>query len=133
MLGMEKSSSKNRTCMCMELDPDFFYLIQSYAERSGLCAVHVSRAVDFLSYMKQEHPVAVCLEPEQLVDRAAWDILRAIKADSETAGIPVILFSWLDEEDQALEAGADVYVKKPVMYGNFLDALTVAGVRYENQ
>jgi len=41
----------------------------------------------------------------------------------------VILFSWLNEEDQALRAGASVYVRKPVMYVDFVDALAVAGIR----
>jgi hypothetical protein len=45
----------------------------------------------------------------------------------------VILFSWLNEEEQALKAGANVYVKKPVMYVDFSDALAEAGIRLENQ
>jgi len=118
--------------MCVGLDPDFFYLIQNYAQRSGLSAVHTNLTTDLLVCIKRERPVVLFMEPEQLVDRTAWKILRTIKADPEIAGIPVILFSWLDEEDQALEAGVDVFVKKPVMYANFLDALAVAGVHHEN-
>ncbi len=129
---MDTQNPINRTCVCVGLDPDFFYLIQNYAERSGLLAVHTSLSAKLLPFIKREQPVAILMEPENLVDQAAWNIMRAIKDDRETADIPVILFSWLDEEDQALEVGVDVYVKKPVMYANFLEALTAAGVPYEN-
>lgn len=129
---MDTQKTTNRTCMCVGLDPDFFYLIQNYAERSGLFAVLTNLSANLVPFIKREQPIALFMEPEHLVDRTAWDILRAIKADRETAGIPVILFSWLDAEDQALAIGVDVYVKKPVMYANFLDALAAAGVHHES-
>jgi CheY-like chemotaxis protein len=129
---MDTQKTSNRTCMCVGLDPDFFYLIQNYAERSGLFAVLTNLSANLVLFIKREQPIALFMEPERLIDRSTWDILRAIKADRETAAIPVILFSWLDEEDQALEAGVDVYVKKPVMYTNFLDALAAAGVSLES-
>ena len=127
------SSPVKRTCMCVELDSDFYYLIQKYAERSGLSALLVSRGAEALQLAKKVRPNLICLEPEQGADRSAWEVLAALKSDSETAAIPVILFSWLNEEEQALKAGADVYVKKPVMYVDFTGALEVAGIRLENQ
>ncbi len=129
---MDKSFARNRTCICVAFDPDFYYLIQSYAERSGMKAILVSHTSDLLVRLKLDPPAVICLEPEQLLDETAWELLAKIKADHEVAGIPVILFSWLDEADRAVEAGADVYVKKPVMYIDFIDALSVAGIHYEN-
>lgn len=120
-------------CLCIALDPDFFYLIQSYAGRCGMRALHVARAGDALAVAKQEKPAVVCLEPEHQADRSAWEVLRALKAQAETRPIPVILFSWLEEDEKARSAGAAVYVRKPVMYVDFLDALVSAGVRDKNQ
>ncbi len=114
--------------MCVAFDPDFYYLIQSYAERSGMKAVLINHSGDLFARMKEDLPAVVCLEPEQLLDETAWDILGEIKADPAVAEIHVILFSWLDEADRAVEAGADVYVKKPVMYIDFVEALSVAGL-----
>jgi CheY-like chemotaxis protein len=130
---MDPSQATNRTCMCVELDSDFYYLIQKYAERSGLAALLVSQGAEALQLTKKVRPVVVCLEPERGAEHTAWEVLAALKSDSETAAIPVILFSWLDEKEQALNAGASVYVKKPVMYVDFNDALAEAGIRPENQ
>lgn len=121
------------TCLCVELDPDFYYLIQSYAERSGLSAAHVERGPEALSAVHQSRPAVICLEPEHRADETAWEVLRMLKADAQAAPIPIILFSWLDEEEKARAAGAAVYVRKPVMYVDFLDALAAAGFRRENQ
>jgi CheY-like chemotaxis protein len=121
------------TCLCVALDPDFFYLIQSYAGRCGMRALHVARGGDALAMAKQEKPAVVCLEPEHHADRSAWEVLGALKAQAETQAIPVILFSWLEEEEKARASGAAVYVRKPVMYVDFLEALADAGVRAKNQ
>lgn len=130
---MSPLAESSPTCLCVELDPDFYYLIQSYAGRSGLRAAHVGRGVETLSAVHQIRPAVICLEPEHHADETAWEVLRALKADPLAAAIPVILFSWLEEEEKARVAGAAVYVRKPVMYVDFLDALAAAGFRHENQ
>jgi CheY-like chemotaxis protein len=129
---MDPSQDTNRTCMCVDLDSDFYYLIQKYAERSGMAALLVSQGAKALPLTKKVRPMVICLENEQGADRTAWQVLAALKADSETASIPVILFSWLNDEEQALKSGATVYVKKPVMYVDFSEALAEAGIRVEN-
>jgi hypothetical protein len=47
--------------------------------------------------------------------------------------VPVVLFSWLNEEERALAEGVDVYVQKPVMYVDFLNALADAGIAPDTQ
>ena len=125
---MDSSQNSRQTCMCVELDSDFYYLIQKYAERSGLSALLVSRGAEALPLAKKVRPSLICLELDQGAATGAWEVLAHLKSDSETAGIPVILFSWLDQEEQALKAGANVYVNKPVMYVDFIHALEEAGI-----
>ena len=127
---MDPSQVNKQTCMCVELDPDFYYLIQSYVERSGLCALHVGQASETLHLAKQIHPAVICLERDQHTNQRVREVLNALKTDKETAPIPIILFSWLDQEDPSSKTGADVYVKKPVMYVDFIDALAVVGISH---
>jgi CheY-like chemotaxis protein len=116
------------TCMCVELDSDFFYLIRSFAERSGLRAEYINRGTDALAQARLSRPVVVFLEADHPSQHPAWNVLAGLKADPVTQEIPVVLFSWLDDEELALQKGADVYVRKPVMFADFLSALTTAGV-----
>lgn len=129
---MDPSQVNKQTCMCVDLDPDFYYLIQSYAERSGLCALHVGQASETLHLARQIHPAVICLERGQHSNQPVRDVLNALKTDQETAPIPIILFSWLDEEDKSSKSGADVYVKKPLMYVDFLDALAAVGISHQS-
>ncbi len=52
-----------------------------------------------------------------------WDVLRAIKADPETAAIPVVVVSVLDERAKGLSLGAAEYLVKPVSRDELLAAL----------
>lgn len=115
-------------CICVELDADFFYLIQSYAERVGLHAVHINRGSDLFKAIHKENPVVILLETDHPGHVPAWEILKHLKENQSTKDIPVVLFSWLNEEEHALQAGADVYLLKPVMFVDFVDALSEAGV-----
>jgi hypothetical protein len=59
-------------------------------------------------------------------------VLNALKSDQETAPFPRLLFSWLAEEDKSSKSGADVYVKKPLKYVDFLDALAAVGISHQS-
>jgi CheY-like chemotaxis protein len=68
------------------------------------------------------------METDQPRGTVSWDVLHLLKADPSTAKIPVILFSWLATEEQALSQGADAFVQKPVMFADFMDALALVGI-----
>jgi CheY-like chemotaxis protein len=125
---MDKAALPSSLCLCVQLDADFFYLIRSYVERGGLKAEYITRPADVLSCAKQSHPVALFFETDRPALFPIWDMIEGLKSDKDTASIPVILFSWLDEEPLAEEKGVDVFVRKPVMFGDFLSAMEAAGV-----
>ena len=50
-------------------------------------------------------------------------LCQALKADEATQHIPVAVCSWLDDEECELAAGATFYLKKPILYADFLAAL----------
>ena len=47
-------------------------------------------------------------------DTDGWSVLSALKADSATRSIPVIVQSMLDEPDEGLQRGAAAFLHKPV-------------------
>ncbi len=64
-----------------------------------------------------------------------WEVVRRLKADQRTSGIPVIALTahaMVGDRDRALEAGCDDYDIKPVELARLLgkiDALLPGGVR----
>jgi DNA-binding response OmpR family regulator len=52
-----------------------------------------------------------------------WEVLRAINADPETASIPVVVVSVLDERVKGLTLGAADYLVKPTSRDDVMAAL----------
>jgi len=68
--------------------------------------------------LKNQKISLLILEPASGNDWV-WDLLKQIKMEEETAKIPVIFCSVLDEKKKGLEQGASAYLIKPV-YANVL-------------
>ena len=59
------------------------------------------------------------------------EVLRRIKADPETAKIPVIMLTTTDdprEVERCYELGCSVYLTKPVEYDGFIEAINRLGL-----
>ncbi len=119
----------NETAKIMVIgdDSSFCYLMRRYALKSALPVVFAYMGEDALALVRHENPAAIVLEVGR-PGTAGWDVLRSLKTNQVTCDIPVILCSWLDEEDCGLGVGADVYLRKPILYEDFLSALASVGI-----
>jgi CheY-like chemotaxis protein len=124
---MPPAVSAIRTCLCIDLDADFYYLMQSYAQRSKFLRLEANLDQEVKPAIAQQ-PDVIFLEADNTVGQKSWDKLHALKENAQTRQIPVILFSWLAVEARALEEGADAFLQKPVTYADLLDALALVGI-----
>jgi len=115
------------TIMVIGDDSDFRYLMQRYVRKSAHQIVFAYLGEDALARARREKPTAIVLEVD-LPGTKCWDVLRALRADQVTCDIPVVACSWLDEEERSLEEGADVFMRKPILYEDFLAALMDMGI-----
>jgi len=56
--------------------------------------------------------------------RDGWDVLRSVKGDPATRGIPVVMCSMLRERNLALSLSADDYLEKPIQRDALRDAVS---------
>ena len=59
------------------------------------------------------------------------EVLRRIRSNYRTAGLPVVVLTTSNEERDIVDSyrlGANSFVRKPVMFGDFVDATKVLGV-----
>ena len=59
------------------------------------------------------------------------EVLRRIRSDPRTAGLPVVVLTTSNEERDIVDSyrlGANSYVRKPVMFADFVDATRVLGM-----
>jgi len=78
--------------------------------------------------VRTERPDVVLLDMNLPV-MDGWTAARALKADSATAGIPIIALTahaMSGDRDKALEAGCDDYHPKPVDFSKLLSQIDAA-------
>ena len=101
------------TVLVIDNDPIVCDLVGRMLQRNGYAVEVASTGTKALKRVRRVRPAAIILDV--LMDEmSGWAVLAALKADPETAAIPVIILSILDEKQKGLALGAAEYVTKPV-------------------
>lgn len=108
-------------------DSHFAYLIRRYILMSSHQIVLASLSDDIPTLVRSEKPSAIVLEVNPS-DSTGWEALRLLKKNSVTCAIPVLLCSWMDAKQCALDEGANVFLQMPMMYEDFVSALEAIGI-----
>jgi two-component system phosphate regulon response regulator PhoB len=96
-------------------DEDILTLVQLRLSRSGFEVIVARDGEEALRLVRERHPDLAVLD-WMMPKSSGLEVLRAIRADSETAGIPVILLTARASEadvQEGLDAGAVDYIAKP--------------------
>jgi putative two-component system response regulator len=103
--------------------PQLLYLITRYGEQSGCLVVGAETVDGAVALLGRERPAAVLLHLLPWPDES-WEALRRLKASPAANGIPITIISALADEARARDEGAAHWLWQPVMYADFLAALT---------
>jgi signal transduction histidine kinase/DNA-binding response OmpR family regulator len=94
-------------------DPSALELAQRSLVKQGFSVVTASNGKDGLTLAKQIHPQAITLDVI-MPGMDGWQVLTTLKSDPETADIPVILMSMVDDRELGFALGAADYLTKPI-------------------
>jgi CheY-like chemotaxis protein len=119
--------NSHASIMVIGADSHFCYLMRRYVKKSAHSIIFAYIGEDALALAQRELPSAIILEVDQ-PDSGGWFVLRALRTNRVTCSIPVVLCSWMNDEKRGFEEGARVYLRKPILYDDFLLALNQIGV-----
>jgi DNA-binding response OmpR family regulator len=108
-------------------DSHFAYLIRRYVRMSSHQMILASLADDIPALALHEKPDVIVLEVD-LPDSIGWQVLRTLRNTPATGKTPLLLCSWMEDEQRGLDEGADVYLHMPIMYTDFEAALETVGI-----
>jgi len=120
------------TVVVVEDDRRSFDLLRVYLEAAGARVVSARDGEEGLDTVRRLSPAGVILDI-LLPGIDGWDVLARLKADPDTAAIPVIVVSMLDERGRGFALGAAEYLVKPVGKEQLLAALYRAAAMPEQK
>lgn len=108
--------------LVVEDDPAIQRLFAHYLAEAGYRTEVTGDGPTLVEKVKAVRPGAICLDI-RLPGVADWEVLRRLKEDPETAPIPIVVATILDDAQQAFTLGAAVFLEKPVKREDLLDAV----------
>ena len=107
------STKAEHTILIIDDDPTVRDLMKRQLERDGFGVLIAEDGPLGIKMAIEMQPDAVVLDI-LMPGMDGWSVLRTLKASKETANIPVIMASILDEKNRGFSLGAADYLSKPV-------------------
>lgn len=109
--------------LVLDNDPATGELIADCLSKKGFQVKVATSGEAGLHLAKELRPDAITLDVMMSITEG-WEMLSALKADPELAEIPVVIMTFVDDENQGLELGGIEYLTKPFDYKRFLALLS---------
>ncbi len=93
-------------------DPSVRQLISRHLEQEGWKTVQASNATDALQLARESKPILITLDI-MMPDASGWWVLEKLKEDPQTAGIPVLVVTIVEDQRLVFALGASDYLGKP--------------------
>ena len=93
-------------------DPSERQLIARHLEQEGWRTVQASNAADALQLARESRPMLITLDI-MMPDASGWWVLEKLKEDPQTAGIPVLVVTIVEDQRLVFALGASDYLGKP--------------------
>ena len=119
--------SARPTVLLVDDDRASLDLMAAYLEGSGLRLERATDGVEALRLTRQLRPAALVLDI-RMPRLDGWQVLDRLQVDPDTAGIPIVVASVIDDRARGLALGAVAYLQKPVSRDDLLTALADVGV-----
>ncbi|MDY7041997.1 MAG: response regulator, partial [Chloroflexota bacterium] len=115
-------AATGKKILVVDDEQDILELLRHQLESRGYQVVSTSLGSSVVSTACREQPDLITLDV-LLPDRDGFEVLRDLKENSQTANIPVIILSVVQDEESGLQLGAVDYITKPINEEHLLSAM----------
>ncbi len=118
-------SISQKTVMVVEDEPDAADLFAEMMRLNGYRVIKTYAGAPAIGLMREQKPDAIILDI-MMPDISGLEILRRMRSEPELASIPVVVVSAKAtpaDIQSGLDAGATIYLTKPVSYVNLKNAV----------
>ena len=122
--------SQPRTVLIVDDQAAAQKMFQRYLSRTNLEVIGITDPSQGLAMAQKIQPALLILDV-MMPHIDGWEVLQTLQLDPETKHIPIIVCSAWGEPELARSLGAVVFLKKPVVQKDLLDALIRLGLVQE--
>lgn len=113
LLINKTATNEQKTVLVIDDDPAVRDLLQRFLSREGYHVACAAGGEEGLRMARESHPEAITLDVA-MPRMDGWTVLSTLKTDQETADIPVIMLSIIDDKNLGYALGATDYLLKPL-------------------
>jgi signal transduction histidine kinase/DNA-binding response OmpR family regulator len=107
------STQEINTVLVIDDDPTTADLMEQYLMADGYRVVKAGGGLEGVKLAKHYQPAVITLDIV-MPDVDGWTVLGLLKADPDTANIPIIIVTIVDEKKTGYALGASDYLTKPI-------------------
>ncbi|MBK8783984.1 MAG: PAS domain S-box protein [Anaerolineales bacterium] len=115
-------SVNNKVILSIDDDPQVIGLYDRYLQPQGYQVIPLTDPSRAVERVRQLRPFAVTLDI-MMPGVDGWQVLDALKSDSITRHIPVIVCSIIEDLEKGFNLGATDYLVKPILEDDLVNAL----------
>jgi len=112
----------NKIILSIDDDPQVIGLYDRYLQPQGYQVIPLTDPSRAVERVRQLRPFAVTLDI-MMPGIDGWQVLDALKSDSVTRHIPVIICSIIEDLEKGFNLGATDYLVKPILEDDLVNAL----------
>ncbi len=124
---MTMNQDVSSSIMIIGSDLHFCYLLKRYVRESAHPLLFSGPEEKALDIALKGKPSLIIRE-DGPADTTSREMISTLKKNSATSEIPIVLCSWHEAEHCNTGGEADIYLRMPILYPDFLAILTKMGI-----
>jgi len=115
----------NKTLLIIEDNPDNYYLMKFLLEKNDFQIIGADNGLDGIE-MAKNYDISAILLDIQLPEMDGYEVARRIRKLPELNQIPIIAvtsYAMVGDKEQAIKAGANGYIEKPINPDTFVSEI----------
>lgn len=115
-------NENRKTILVVDDDANIRELLRQHLEKAGYNVQEAKDGMDTIHQIKTVHPDLILLDV-MMPQINGFDVAAVIKNDPQTADIPIIILSIIENKERGYHSGIDRYLTKPINTENLLNEI----------
>jgi PAS domain S-box-containing protein len=112
-IAQEIHSISGKTILVVDDEANIRRLIRHELSTRGHHVIEAANGKEGVDLSRKHHPDLITLDIA-MPDLNGFDVIAVLKSDPETANIPIMIVSVVEDKEKAFRLGADDYITKPI-------------------